>query len=172
VPLDVAKAGAAFFFAVVLQAAVVSAFEPAGGTADLVLVTLTAVALLRGAVFGAVAGFYAGFLLDAANLGTLGLSSLLLTLLGYWIGRYGETTGRDRGHAPLLAIVVVTVLYALGGLAMHWLLGEPVSVRSGLLGALPAQIVLNFVLTYPVYALCRRIFTRPTARPAMEVEFS
>jgi rod shape-determining protein MreD len=172
VALDVVKAAVVFFFAVVLQAAVVSAFDPAGGTADLVLVTLTAVALLRGAVFGAVAGFYAGFLLDAANLGTLGLSSLLLTLLGYWIGRYGETTGRDRAHAPLLAIVVVTVLYALGGLAMHSLLGEPVSVRSGLLEALPAQVVLNVVLTYPVYALCRRIFTRPFARPAMEVEFS
>ena len=168
---DVAKAGIVFFAAVVLQTAVVSAFEPGGGTADLVLVSLTAVALLRGTIFGALTGFYAGFLLDAANLGTLGLSSLLLTLVGYWIGRYGETTGRDRAHAPLLAIVVVTVLYALGSLAMHSLLGDPVSARSGLVDALPAQIVLNLVLTIPVYALCRRIFARPGARPAMEVEF-
>ena len=168
---DVVKAGLVFFAAVVLQAAVVSAFEPGGGTADLVLVSLTAVALLRGSIFGALAGFYAGFLLDAANLGTLGLSSLLLTLVGYWIGRYGETTGRDRAHAPLLAIAVVTVLYALGSLAMHSLLGDPVSARSGLVEALPAQIVLNLLLTIPVYALCRRIFARPGARPAMEVEF-
>jgi rod shape-determining protein MreD len=168
---DVVKAGIVFFAAVVLQTAVVSAFEPGGGTADLVLVSLTAVALLRGTIFGALAGFYAGFLLDAANLGTLGLSSLLLTLVGYWIGRYGETTGRDRAHAPLLAIAVVTVLYALGSLAMHSLLGDPVSVRSGLVDALPAQIVLNLLLTIPVYALCRRIFARPGARPAMEVEF-
>jgi rod shape-determining protein MreD len=168
---DVVKAGIVFFAAVVLQAAVVSAFEPGGGTADLVLVSLTAVALLRGTIFGALAGFYAGFLLDAANLGTLGLSSLLLTLAGYWIGRYGETTGRDRAHAPLLAIAVVTVLYALGSLAMHSLLGDPVSARAGLVDALPAQIVLNLLLTIPVYALCRRLFARPGSRPAMEVEF-
>lgn len=168
---DVVKAGILFFAAVVLQAAVVSAFEPGGGTADLVLVSLTAVALLRGTIFGALAGFYAGFLLDAANLGILGLSSLLLTLVGYWIGRYGETTGRDRAHAPLLAIAVVTVLYALGSLAMHSLLGDPVSARSGLVDALPAQVVLNLLLTIPVYALCRRIFARPGGRPAMEVEF-
>lgn len=168
---DVVKAGILFFAAVVLQSAVVSAFEPGGGTADLVLVSLTAVALLRGTIFGALAGFYAGLLLDAANLGTLGLSSLLLTLVGYWIGRYGETTGRDRAHAPLLAIAVVTVLYALGSLAMHSLLGDPVSARSGLVDALPAQIVLNLLLTIPVYALCRRIFARPGGRPAMEVEF-
>jgi rod shape-determining protein MreD len=168
---DALKVGVVFFVAVVLQAAIVSAFEPGGGSADLVLVTLMAVALLRGAIFGALAGFYAGFLLDAANLETLGLSSLLLTLSGYWIGRYGETTGRDRAHAPWLAIVVVTVLYAVGSLAMHYLLGDPVSARSGLVDALPAQILLNLALTFPVYALCRRIFTRPGARPTMEVEF-
>jgi rod shape-determining protein MreD len=168
---DAVKVGVVFFVAVVLQAAIVSAFEPGGGSADLVLITLTAVALLRGAIFGALAGFYAGFLLDAANLETLGLSSLLLTLAGYWIGRYGETTGRDRAHAPWLAIAVVTVLYAVGSLAMHYLLGDPVSARAGLVDALPAQILLNLALTFPVYALCRRIFTRPGARPAMEVEF-
>lgn len=168
---DVVKGGIVFFVAVVLQSAIVSAIEPFGGTADLVLVTLTAVALLRGAIFGAVAGFYAGFLLDAANLETLGLSSLLLTLAGYWIGRYGETTGRDRAHAPLLAIAVVTVLYSLGSLGMHYLLGDPVSARAGLVDALPAQILLNLALTFPVYALARRIFARPGARSAMEVEF-
>jgi rod shape-determining protein MreD len=170
VATDVLKAGIVFFVAVVLQAAIVSAVEPFGGSADLVLVTLTAAALLRGAIFGAVAGFYAGFLLDAANLETLGLSSLLLTLAGYWIGRYGETTGRDRAHAPVLAIAVVTVLYAFGSLAMHYLLGDPVSAQSGLVDALPAQILFNLVLTIPVYALCRRIFARAGARP-MEVEF-
>jgi rod shape-determining protein MreD len=157
---------------VVLQAAIVSGIEPGGGSADLVLVTLMAAALVRGSIFGALAGFYAGFLLDTATLETLGLSSLLLTLAGYWIGRYGETTGRDRVHAPLLAIVVVTVLYSLGALAMHSLLGDPVSVRAGLIGALPAQIVLNLLLTIPVYALCRRIFARPDARQAVEVEFA
>jgi rod shape-determining protein MreD len=168
---DALKAAGVFFAAVVLQAAIVSGIEPGGGSADLVLVTLTATALVRGSIFGALAGFYAGILLDTANLGTLGLSSLLLTLAGYWIGRYGETTGRDRLHAPLLAIAVVTVLYALGSLGMHSLLGEPVSVRAGLVDALPAQIVLNLFLTIPVYALCRRIFTRPDARQAVEVEF-
>jgi rod shape-determining protein MreD len=168
--VDSLKAGVVFFGAVVVQTAVVSAFEPGRGTADLVLVTLTVAALMRGSVFGALAGFYAGFLLDAANLETLGVSSLLLTVAGYWIGRYGETTGRDRAHAPLLAIAVVTVLYTLGSLAMHYLLGDPISAETALVNALPVQIVLNLALTIPVYALGRRIFRRPGARPAMEVE--
>ena len=71
-----------------------------GGTPTSCSSTLVAIALLRGSVFGAVAGFGAGLLVDTANLGTLGVTSLLLTIAGYWIGRYGETTARDRFHAP------------------------------------------------------------------------
>lgn len=168
---DVLKTGIAFFVVVIVQATIVSSVAPGGGTADLVLVTLAAVALLRGAAFGAIAGFYAGFLLDTANLGTLGVSSLLLTLAGYWIGRYGETTGRDRAHAPLVSIAVVTVLYAFGALALHAMLGESVSVQAGL-RALPAQILLNLALTVPIYALVRRLFAPAGRVPLQEVEFS
>jgi rod shape-determining protein MreD len=170
VTADVLKAAIAFFVAVVLQATMVSSVAPGGGKADLVLVTLTAVALLRGSVFGAVAGFYAGFLLDAANLDTLGVSSLLLSLAGYWIGRYGETTGRDRAHAPLVSIAVVTVLYAFAALAVHAMLGESVSVQ-GALRSLPATILLNLLLTVPVYALVRRLFTPGQRLPVKDVEF-
>jgi rod shape-determining protein MreD len=168
---DVGKTALAFFAAVIVQVTIVSSVAPFGGTADLVLVTLAAVALLRGAVFGALAGFYAGFLLDAANLETLGVSSLLLTLAGYWIGRYGETTGRDRAHAPLVSIGVVTILYAFGALALHAMLGEPVSVEAGI-RALPAEILLNLLLTVPVYAFVRRFFAPPPRLPLQEVEFS
>ena len=87
--------------------------------------TLVSIALLRGSVFGAVAGFGAGLLIDTANLGTLGFTSLLLTLAGFWIGRYGETTARDRFHAPFTSVAVVTVLYAFGALALRFVLGEP-----------------------------------------------
>jgi rod shape-determining protein MreD len=171
VTADVLKTALAFFLAVVVQATIVSSLDPGGGTADLVLVTLAAVALLRGALFGAAAGFYGGFLFDTANLETLGISSLLLTLAGYWIGRYGETTGRDRAHAPLLSIAVVTVLYLFGSLGLHAMLGEAVSLRGGL-EALPAQILLNLALTIPIYALCRRLFAPASRIPAAEVEFS
>ena len=169
--VDAFKAAVAFFVAVVVQTTIVSSVAPGGGKADLVLVTLAAVALLRGAIFGAIAGFYAGFLLDAANLDTLGVSSLLLSLAGYWIGRYGETTGRDRAHAPLVSIAVVTALYGIGALAMHAMLGEAVSVQAAL-RSLPAEILLNLLLTVPVYALVRRLFVPPGVRlPMKDVEF-
>jgi rod shape-determining protein MreD len=151
------KAAALLFVAVVVQATIVGSFEVLRGTPDLVLVLLLVIALLRGAIFGAVAGFWAGFLLDTVYLGTLGVSSLLLTLAGYWIGRYGETTGRDRAHAPFLSVAVVTFLFAVGELAVHFMLGEPVEAKAALIDSMPATLALNLLLTVPVYALVRRL---------------
>ena len=153
---DAAKVGAVVFAAAILQASVFSEVTILNGTPDLLLVTLVCVALLRGSVIGAIAGFVGGLLIDTANLGTLGVSSLLLTLAGYWIGRYGETIGRDRSHAPFLAVSVVTFLYAFGALALHFMLGEPAPARVVLLDTLFQGIALNLILTWPVYALVRR----------------
>jgi rod shape-determining protein MreD len=169
VTLAVAKAAALFFLVTVIQVTIVSSIGILGGSPDLVLVTLVAVALTQGSIFGAVTGFWAGLLLDIARLGTLGFTSLLLTLAGFWIGRYGETTGRDRAHAPLLSVAVVTVLYAIGSLVMHFLLRESAPARIALIDELPATVALNLLLTFPVFWLVKRLFAPPARRP--EVEF-
>ena len=164
-----AKAAVLLFFAVIVQVTIVGTIGIFGGSPDLVLVLLVAIALLNSAMFGAFAGFWAGFLLDVALLETLGFTSLLLTLLGFWIGRYGETTGRGRPHAPLLSVAVATVLYAAGGLILHFMLGDPASAQVTLVDALLPELVLNLLLAFPVFALARRVFVAAEPRP--EVEF-
>jgi rod shape-determining protein MreD len=156
-PLDVAKVAALLFVVSILQSAVFSSVDVLGGTPDLVLVTLLAIALLRGAVYGAVGGFFAGLVVDTAlDVQTIGVTSLLLTISGYWIGRYGETTGRDRAHAPFLSVAVVTFLYALASLLVHFVLGDPAPAGHVLSAAFPS-ILWNLVLTAPVFWLCRRL---------------
>jgi rod shape-determining protein MreD len=155
--LDALKSGLLLFGAVIFQVTVLSAYTLFGGAPDLVLVTLLCIALLRGSIFGAVAGFCAGLLLDTAYLDTLGFSSLLLTLAGFWIGRYGETTARDRIHAPYVSVGVVTVLYMLGAIVLRFVLGDAVPA-GGVIAGLPGAVVLNLALTLPVYALVRRLF--------------
>jgi rod shape-determining protein MreD len=154
---DAVKAAAGLFVCAIAQSAVLALVHVVGGTPDLVLVALVAVALLRGSIFGALAGFWAGLLLDTATLGTLGVTSLLLTIAGFWIGRYGETTAHDRTHAPFTSVLVVTVLVLVGGLVLDYVLGETAPAREAL-ASLPATAVLNLVLTWPVYALARRLF--------------
>jgi rod shape-determining protein MreD len=159
--VDVLKTAGLLFVAAVLQVSIVGSIHVAAGTPDLVLVTLVAISLLRGAVVGALAGFFVGLLLDTAYLGRLGETSLLLTIAGYWIGRYGETTGRDRSHAPLLSVAVITILYAVGALALHVVLGDAVDARLVLLDSLVPGVLLNLLLAFPVYAVVRRILGRP-----------
>ncbi|MFN2470900.1 MAG: rod shape-determining protein MreD [Gaiellaceae bacterium] len=168
---DGLKALGLVFVAVLAQLAVFAPIEIAGGGPDIVVVTVAVVALLAGSTIGAVAGFWAGFLLDTATLGTLGFSSLLLTLVGHWCGRYGETGGRDRAHAPLVAVPAFTLLYAFGGFFLHFTLGEPTSARWMLFDSLVPQFALNVLLTLPAYALCCRLFTRQDRlQRAQEVE--
>jgi rod shape-determining protein MreD len=157
--------------AALLQVTIVSSLDVFGGTADLLLVTLVSVGLIRGSIVGAAAGFGGGLLVDAATLGTLGANALLLTVAGYWAGRYGETTGRDRGHAPLLAVMVITIGVAFGGFALHFMLGEDVSARHALFDTLLPAVVLNIALTLPVYAACRALIPGSGAPRAREVEF-
>jgi len=158
---DAAKGAVLLFVAAILQVAILDRIRILHATPDLLLVTLVGVSLLRGSLFGATGGFFAGLVVDTADLGTLGLTSLLLTIAGYWIGRYGETTGRDRAHAPFLSVAVVTVLVALGQLVLHFMIGDHVSARLVLLDALAPGILLNLLLTPPVYGLCRRLFRPP-----------
>lgn len=159
--VDIVKTFVLVFVAVVLESSIVGSIEIAGGRPDLLLVTLVAISLLRGAIWGAAAGFAAGLLLDTANLARLGETSLLLTVAGYWIGRYGETTGRDRTHAPLLSVALVTIVYTAGALALHVVLGDPVDASTTLVGALIPSAFLNLILAFPVYAVVRRVLGRP-----------
>ncbi len=155
--IDAAKAAALLFVAAIVQVSILGDVQILGGTPDLLLVTLLLIALLRGAIVGAVGGFFAGLVVDTATLATMGLTSLLLTVAGYWIGRYGETTGRDRGHAPFLSVAVVTVLYGIGSLLVHFMLGDPAPAGTVFRDVWPSA-ALNLLITWPVYAVCRRLF--------------
>ena len=165
---DGVKAAALLFVAAVAQVSVFSQVHVFGAVPDVLLVSLVGVALLRGSVVGALGGFCAGLVVDTAILGTLGLTSLVLTLAGYWIGRYGETTGRDRAHAPFLSVAVVTVLYQFGLLVVHFVLGESAPAGAVVRSLVPA-IVLNLILTAPIYALARRLL-RPVNRDELTAE--
>ena len=154
---DAAAIAVLVFAAALLQASLFSSRDVLGGTADVLLLVLIGIALLRGAVTGAVAGFGGGLLLDVLTLDTLGVTALVLALAGYWTGRYGETTGRNRLHAPLVSVVVVTILVALLGFFLHFLIGEEVSARRALVESLVSGLGLNLLLAAPVFALCRAV---------------
>ena len=144
------------FVAAVVQVAAFSGMRVLGAEPDLMLVTIVVVGLLAGSIAGAAAGFAGGVLVDVMTLGVLGTTSIVLTLVGYWAGRYGETTGRGRPYAAPLAAFALSIAAGLGSVALRFLLGQPVSGREALITLLPTAIVAA-LLALPLQRLCRAV---------------
>jgi rod shape-determining protein MreD len=155
---DTIKAGGLMLFAALVQVSLASTIEVAEGHPDVVLVLVIGIALLRGPVFGAVVGFWAGLVLDIASLETLGLTSLLLTLAGYFAGRLGDVTTKSSAHPSLVAVALGTIGFGLGSAVLHFMLGSTISAGEFFVGVLLPSLALNLLLAYPLYGLCRRIF--------------
>ena len=156
--VDWVKTGVLMVVVVLLQISFVSPISIAGGHADLVLVTLVSVALLRGAMFGAIAGFWAGLVLDVGALQPLGLTSLVLTLAGFWTGRFGEATTRSSPHPPLIAAALATVWAVAGSALLNFMLGQSVPGGELFGRVLLPSIALNVLIAYPVYRGVARLY--------------
>ena len=165
------RAAALLFVVALVQVVMVPPYALWGGAPDLLLLVVVSLGLLRGAIAGAAYGFVGGLLVDLVTLETLGVTSLVLTLAGFWAGRYAETTGRERRLAPLLAAGVITILAALFAFLLHYLLGEEVVARHALVTVLVPTLVANVVLAFPIHALVRAVVSeREVAEPAPKVE--
>jgi len=152
------------FVAAVLQVGAVAGSRVLGAEPDLLLVTVIVVALVAGSITGAVAGFAGGLLVDVMTLDTLGTTSIVLTVAGYWAGRYGETTGRGRPYAAPLSAFAITLLATPAGVALHFLLGQPVSARAAFATLIPSAIV-NGLLAFGLHPLLRRYLSSPDRLP-------
>jgi rod shape-determining protein MreD len=159
-----ARASAVLFVAAMLQVVVVSSIAISGGAPDLLLVSVVVLGLLRGSVPGAVFGFTGGLIVDVLTLETLGITSLVQTLAGFWAGRWAETTGRGRKLAPAIAVGVITVLAAAFAFVLHYMLGDDVVARFALVTVLVPTLLANLVLAFPVYLLVRAIVRESVVR--------
>ena len=78
---------------------------------DVVLLYVAYVALRRGRVAGAVAGFSAGLLMDlVVNPSTLGINALLKTLMGFVVGLFQSEQGEHLRLTPVQAFVGALVV--------------------------------------------------------------
>jgi rod shape-determining protein MreD len=142
--------------AVLVQITAVSQVSLLGVSADLTPLIVASVGLLAGSIPGAVMGFAMGLFVDTALLQTLGVSSLLLTGIGYGAGRYAELRDPSNTLTPVAAGAAATAVAQVGFSLMQFLFGVDAPVSFLLLREILATIVVNTVLALPVYALVRR----------------
>jgi len=161
------RTGLLVLLGVVIQISGLSQFHVLGASPDLTPLIVAAVALWAGSVPGAVTGFFVGLLLDLALGQNLGSSSLVLSAVGYGVGRYGEL--RDPAHG-LIAIPVgaaATAGYLTAFAAVSFMLETAPSISALVLRDTLVTTILNAIIAVPIFGLVRRVI-RPVllAQPA------
>jgi rod shape-determining protein MreD len=142
---------------VVIQEAAVSQVSIFGVSADLTPLMVMSVGLLTGSMTGAVMGFFTGLLVDTILVQTLGITSLLYIAIGYWSGRLRELRDPAHGLVPLAAGAAATAVAGIGMTVIQFLLGVDAPVSLLLVQQIFVTVLVNTLISLPVYALVRRI---------------
>ncbi|HYZ82628.1 MAG TPA: rod shape-determining protein MreD [Solirubrobacteraceae bacterium] len=142
---------------VVIQESAISQVSLFGISADITPLMVMSVGLLAGSLTGAVMGFATGLLVDTVLVQTLGITSLLYIAIGYWAGRLRELRDPAHGLVPLAAGAAATAVAGVGMTLIQFLLGVDAPVSLLLLQQLLVTVLVNTLISLPVYAFVRRI---------------
>ena len=155
------RLGALVLFGVVLQVAGFSTLHVFGAEPNVVPLLVGAVGLLGGSVYAAVVGFSCGLLVDVALGQPLGATSLVLTAVGYAVGRYQEVRDPAHGLLPIPIGAAATAGYVIGFAALSFMLQVRAPVSASVIREMMITILLNALLALLVFPIIRR-FLRPT----------
>ncbi len=143
------------FVVVLFQIGVVSEIPIFGVNVDLSPLLVAFIGLLCGSTVGAAAGFAVGLFVDLALLQTLGLSSLIFTLIGFWCGRLREVRDPQAALTPLVVGAGATAVSLIGYSLMEFMLGVDAPVSLDLLRQIVFEVIVNAVVALPMWALVR-----------------
>jgi rod shape-determining protein MreD len=141
---------------VFFQIGVVSEVPVFGVAVDLSPLLVAFVGLLCGSTIGAVTGFAVGLLVDLALVQTLGLTSLVFTLVGFWCGRLRELRDPQATLAPLLVGAVASAAATVGYSLVEFLLGVDAPVSLELLRQIVLGVLVNTIVALPMWLIVRR----------------
>jgi rod shape-determining protein MreD len=141
---------------VFFQIGVVSEVPVFGVAIDLSPLVVAFVGLLCGSTIGAATGFAVGLLVDLALVQTLGLTSLVFTLVGYWCGRLRELRDPQAAVTPLLVGAGATAAALVGYSLMEFMLGVDAPVSLELLRQIVLGVLVNTIVAVPMWILVRR----------------
>jgi rod shape-determining protein MreD len=145
---------------VFFQIGVVSEVPVFGVSIDLSPLLVAFVGLQCGSILGAATGFAVGLVVDLALLQTLGVSSLIFTLVGYWSGRLRELRDPQAPLTPLFVGAAATAASLVGYSLMEFLLGVDAPVSLELLRQIVLGVVVNTIVALPMWVLVRRSLQR------------
>ncbi len=153
----IARVTAFAIVVVFFQIGVVSEVPVFGVNVDLSPLLVAFVGLLCGSTLGAASGFAVGLLVDLALVQTLGVNSLMFTLIGYWSGRLRELRDPQAALTPLLVGATASTASLVGYSLIEFMLGVDAPVSLELLRQIVLGVLVNTIVALPMWALVRRV---------------
>jgi rod shape-determining protein MreD len=164
-PATIVRTGLLVLLSVVLELSGFSQMRILGGYIDLIPLVVGAIAIYAGSVPGAIAGFCTGLLIDLALGQNLGATSLVLTALGYGVGRYRDLRDPAHGLLPIPVAAAATFGYLAALAAVSFMLEIGASVSALVLREAIITVLLNVAVALPFFALVRKVL-----RPVLAVD--
>jgi rod shape-determining protein MreD len=144
--------------AAMLQVAVVFRIELGNAAPDLLILVVSSIALLTGSISGAAHGFLAGVAIATFAALPLGPHALVGTIVGFAVGRVGESLITDDHPAPpLLAGIFATITMQIGRPLVEFLVNPAIGRVDGLFTQAVLVTLISAVLAVPTYLVVRRI---------------
>lgn len=141
---------------VFVQAGVVAEIPVFGVTIELTPLLAAFVGLLCGSMAGALAGFGIGLFVDLTLVQTLGVTSLLFTLIGFWAGRLRELRDPQAALTPVAVGAVASAIALVGLSVIEFMLGVDAPVSFELLRDIVLGVVVDTIVALPFWVLVRR----------------
>ncbi len=159
------RVGTLVLGAVVLQLSGVAGERLLGATIDLTPLVVAGVAIYAGSVSGAATGFTTGLVLDMAAGQTVGAASLVLTAVGYGVGRFREVRDPANGLMPIPVGAAATAGWLIAYGAVSFMLDIGTDVNPVIFRDMVTTVAINSIVALPVFVACRRIL-----RPSLAVD--
>lgn len=159
-PQSFLRAGGLILAAVLLQISGVGQVRLLGGSFDLIPIAVAGLSYFAGSVPGALLGFATGLLLDLLLGREFGASALVLTALGYAVGRYRELRDPAHGLAPIAVVAAATAGYLIAVAAVSFMLGIEASVSLLVLREIIVTVLLNSLLALPIFWVVKKVLRR------------
>ncbi|GAC1319967.1 MAG: hypothetical protein NVSMB25_11560 [Thermoleophilaceae bacterium] len=164
-PRSLSRTAALVLLVAILQLSGFAAMRIFGSTIDLLPLLVAAGGLYAGAVPGAIVGFCTGLLVDLAVGPDLGATALVLTALGFWVGRFAELRDPSHGLVPLPLAALATAGYLASLTAVSFMLQIQATVSALVLRDALVTVILNVIVALPFFWFVRKVL-----RPVLAVD--
>jgi rod shape-determining protein MreD len=159
------RVGLLLIVTVLVQLSVVGQIGVLGSYADITPLAVAAVAYYSGSIAGSATGFAAGFLLDLATGATMGASSLVLTAVGYGVGRFREVRDPSNSLLPVPVGAAATAGWVTAYAAVSFMLDVGATVSPLVIRDALVTVLVGALLALPVFVGSRKLL-----RPSLVVD--